>query len=264
MGSIIGKNGNGSAPAAPNLSALVPQQTQLNTGTFNQQLNAGRVSQNTPDATTGWTQNPTTGQWTQNTSLTGPAANLSNTALTGAASAAGSYNPAQNPTFNPAATEQGIYSGAMSLLEPGMQSQMTGLTSQLGAEGFDTTGGSTNGDTAAINNLQNQQNLTRANVAGQAQALAIPQAAQAVSAESQAQQSPLQSAGMLAATGLSPLSTLPTGQAQTPGLATPDLLGATQQTFANQMSGYNAEQAQQGNLTNGLFSLAGDAAIAFA
>lgn len=255
MGSIIGKNGNSTPPTPPNLAALVPQQQNLNLQSFNTQLGAGRVSQNTPDATTGWTQDPKTGQWTQNTSLTGPAATLSNTALTGAASAAGSYNPAQNPTFNPAATEQGIYSGAMSLLEPGMQSQMTGLKSQLGAEGFDTTGGSTNGDTAAINNLDNQQNLTRANVAGQAQSLAIPQAAQAVSAESQAQQSPLQSAGMLASTGLSPMNNLPTGQAQTPGLATPDLLGATQQSFSNSMVPYNAEQAQQGNVMNGLFGL---------
>jgi len=260
MGSVMGKGG-GDAPPAPNLAALVPQQVALNKDSFNTSLTAGRVNQNGPMASTGWTKDPKTGQWTQNTSLTGPAAAMSDAAMRGATSAVSSYNPANNPKFDPAATEAGIYKGEMSLLEPKMQSDMTNLKDQLGAQGFDMTGAGPGGATSSINNLENQQNLTRTNVAGNAQALAIPQAAQAVSAESQAQLSPLQAGGMLTNTAIQPLTTAGTGQAQTPGLATPDLLGATQQTYANNVSNYNAQQANSSNSMNGLFSLAGNAAM---
>lgn len=258
MGGLTGSKG-GSPPAAPNVSQIVGQQTALNTGAFNTQLGAGRVSQTGPTGNTGWTQDPKTGAWTQTTSQSAAEQAVTNPAMAGAAGAIGAYNPSNQPTFNPAATEQGIYSGAMSLLQPGMDTQTSALDNSLKAEGYDpnTAGGAQ----TAENNLMNQQNLVKTNIAGQAQGMAIPQAAQAASAEAGVQQAPINQAQGLLGLNSAANAQLPTGNAATPGLAAADLLGTAQQGYANQMSGYNAQQASSSNAMSGLMGLAGTAAM---
>jgi hypothetical protein len=259
MGAALTGSKGGSAPAAPNVSALIPAQTTLNTQAFNTQLGAGRVNQTGATGTTGWAQDPTTGKWTQTTQQSAPEQAVTAPAMAGAASAVSGFNPANNPTFNPAATEKGIYQGAMSLLQPGMDTQTSALDNSLKAQGYDVN--SAGGAQTAENNLQNQQNLVKTNIAGQAQGMAIPQAAQALSAESQAQMNPITQAQGLLGLNSAANAQLPTGNAATPGLAPADLLGTTQQGFANQMSGYNAQQASQSNMMSGLLGLAGTAGM---
>ncbi len=282
--------GGGSAPAAPNYSALLPQQAAINLGQFNTQLGAGRINQNNPYSSTSWSPpsgfyggmmgsgsnaatgalaggsssaggggatpgaplsnaqimanyqgamngtgggsvamppaadpnaptstgytsganalmaggNASSGPWTQNSSFNGPTGALVNNAMSGAASAAGAFNPANNPTwngpsagqanvgyggpsnagmlsFNPANVSSALYGQTMNLLEPGMQSQSQALDQSLKAQGYDVNG--PGGAQTAENNLNNQQNLTRLTAADAAVGQAIPQGAQALAAQ---------------------------------------------------------------------------------
>jgi hypothetical protein len=104
----------------------------------------------------------------------------------------GSFDPSKNPTyqgpqtagnlqFNPAQTAQSLYKGATSLLEPGWQNQANALDQTLKAQGYDVN--QAGGAQTAENNLMNQQNLARTNLAGWAQGQAIPQGAQALAAQ---------------------------------------------------------------------------------
>jgi hypothetical protein len=159
-----------------------------------------------------------TGQWGQASSFGPGISNIVNPMETGAAGAASSFNPGNNPTwqgpnpgnvsainynaptaadaaalkyggpqnagalsFNPAETAKGLYTGAESLLEPGMQTQSNALDQSLKAMGFDTTG--PGGAQTAENNLNTQQNQVRSQLAGWAEGQAIPQGAQALQAQ---------------------------------------------------------------------------------
>jgi hypothetical protein len=204
-----------------------------------------------------------TGPWTQSSNFSKPVQNIVNPALGGAAGALNTFNPSKNPTFDPANVGAAFYAKEMGLLDPSFKTQMTGLTNQLGAEGFDTTGGSAGGARDAINNLQNQQNLARTQAAASAISQEIPQGAMELAAKQSVQNAPIQQAQALESIGTAPASLLPGGAAQTPSLTGVDAMGAAQQNFANQMSGYNAEQARAANTQSGLFSLAGTAALPF-
>lgn len=255
------------APATPNLvgpGGAVSQQQTANLGAFNTQLNAGRVNQSNAAGSTGWSQDPTTGAWTQTSTLAPNVAAVTNPALQGAAGAVGQFNPSNQPTFNPAATEQGIYQGETAMLAPQWQAQQSALQNQLGAEGFDSTGGTPGGAQTAMNNLNEQIGMQQTNLAGQAQSLAIPQAAQATQAEATAANNPIMQAQGLLGLNTSANAQLPglTGQAQTPGLAVPDIVGATETSYGNQMGQYNAQLGANANTQSGIFGLAGTGLLA--
>jgi len=277
----------GTAPGVPNYQALIQQQQGINTGQFQQQIGAGRVGQTTPYASTGWQQDPTTGQWTQNTALSGGTAGVVNPALAGAGAAASAFNPANNPTyggpqnagnlsFNPAGVAQNLYQSQLGLLEPGMQSQASALDQSLKAQGYDVN--QAGGAQTAENNLQNQQNLVRAQTANWAAGQAIPQGAQQLAAQEsipltqqqvaqgafgaglQQAQLPISEATGLTNIGLAPANALPGGTAPTPGLPPINALDAGQQQYANQVGGYNANLASNANQLSGLLGL-GDAGL---
>lgn len=284
VGNFGAGTGPGGSPGAPNIGSVLGTQQNLNLGNFNTQLAAGRPNQVNPYGSTQWSQDPTTGRWTQNTTAGAGVQGAINPALTGAGAAASSFNPANNPTyggpqtagnlsFDPASVANNLYQSQIGLLEPGMQSQANALDQNLKAQGYDTN--QAGGAQTAENNLMNQQNLVRSQAANWAAGQAIPQGAQALAAqesipltqEQVAQgafgagvtgaQLPISEASGLLSTALAPSSTLPNGAAQVPGLQGIDILGGAQQNFANQMSGFNAQQANQTNQLNGLLGLAG-------
>jgi hypothetical protein len=224
------------------------------------------------------------GGYTQTTGFSAPVAGVVNPALAGAGAAASAFSPSNNPTyqgpqtagnlqFNPAGVAGNLYASQMGLLEPGMQSQSNALDQSLKAQGYDVN--QAGGAQTAENNLMNQQNLVRAQTANWAAGQAIPQGAQQLAAQESipltqqniaqgafgagvtGAQLPISEASGLMGIGLSPAGSLPTGAAQTPGLPGIDVMGAGQQNFANQMSGYNAGQAAYGNQMSGLLGLAG-------
>ena len=205
-----------------------------------------------------------TGPWTQNSAFSAPVANIVNPALSKSSAALGTFDPSKNPTFNPAGVGQAFYQSEMGLLDPTLKSQMSNLTDTLGAEGFDSTGGTAGGAQSAINNLQNQQSQIRTQAASNAVAQEIPQGAQALAAQQSVQNQPLQQAQALESIGTAPSSLLPGGAAQTAALPSVDVLGSTQQGYSNAMGGYNAQQANATNQQNGLFGLLGSGALAYA
>jgi hypothetical protein len=259
-----------------------------------------------------------TGQWNQTSGFSPAVAGAVNPMLANAGAAASSFNAGNNPTwqgpsagmanvgyggpssagnlaFNPAGTAQGLYQGQMALLEPGMQAQAAALDQSLKAQGYDVN--QPGGAQTAENNLQNQQNLQRAQAAGWATGQAIPQGAMALGAQESipqvqqqiaqgyqagllnplmtganigaqqfqagiaGQQLPGQEANQFLSGALSPAGAIPGGAAQVPGMAGLDIMGPAQQGYANAMSGYNANQANQANFMNGLMSLGGNAAM---
>jgi hypothetical protein len=227
-----------------------------------------------------------TGPWTQNQGFSQPVQNVVDPALAGAGAAASSFNAGNNPTyqgpgaadaanlqFQPANVAQSLYGQQMGLLEPGMKSQSDALDNSLKAMGYDTN--SAGGAQTAENNLMNQQNLVRTQAANTAVGQAIPQGAQALAAQEgilglgqslgttqfntgmQSQLLPIQEAQGLTQTALAPSATLPGGAAQVPAIQPVDALGTAQQSYANQVAGYNANQATSSNNMNGLLGLAG-------
>jgi hypothetical protein len=167
------------------------------------------------------------------------------------------FNTAALPStgFNPSQSYQDAY---MQRLAPQLQQGREQLQQQLANKGIDI--GSEAYDRAMRNQAQRENDLL---AAATTQGFGVGQ---------QARQSALQEQAYLRNEPLNTLSAVRTGaqvqgpqfvnSAQQATTAGPDLLGAAQMGYNAQMGDFNAKQAAQANLNQGLFSLGGAALMA--
>ena len=158
--------------------------------------------------------------------------------------------------FNPSQTYQDAY---MQRLAPQLQQGREQLQQQLANKGIDI--GSTAYDRAMQTQAQRENDLL---LGATTQGFGVGQ---------QARQSALQEQAYLRNEPLNTLSAVRTGSqvtgpqfvnsAQQATTAGPDLLGAAQMGYNAQMGAYNAGQAGQNSMTQGLMGLAGAGAMAF-
>jgi len=154
--------------------------------------------------------------------------------------------------FNPSQTYQEAY---MQRLAPQLQQGREQLQQQLANKGIDI--GSTAYDRAMMQQAQRENDLL---AAATTQGFGVGQ---------QARQSALQEQAYLRNEPLNTLSAVRTGaqvqgpqfvnSAQQATTAGPDILGAANMQYNAQMGDFNAKQAAQANLNQGLFSLGGAA-----
>jgi hypothetical protein len=154
--------------------------------------------------------------------------------------------------FNPSKTYQEAY---MQRLAPQLQQGREQLQQQLANKGIDI--GSTAYDRAMMQQAQRENDLL---AAATTQGFGVGQ---------QARQSALQEQAYLRNEPLNTLSAVRTGaqvqgpqfvnSAQQATTAGPDILGAAQMGYNAQMGDFNAKQAAQANLNQGLFSLGSSA-----
>jgi hypothetical protein len=154
--------------------------------------------------------------------------------------------------FNPSQTYQEAY---MQRLAPQLQQGREQLQQQLANKGIDI--GSEAYDRAMMQQAQRENDLL---AAATTQGFGVGQ---------QARQSALQEQAYLRNEPLNTLSAVRTGaqvqgpqfvnSAQQATTAGPDILGAAQMGYNAQMGDFNAKQAAQANLNQGLFSLGGAA-----
>ena len=164
------------------------------------------------------------------------------------------FNTATLPStgFNPSQTYQEAY---MQRLAPQLQQGREQLQQRLANQGIDI--GSTAYDRAMMQQAQRENDLL---AAATTQGFGVGQ---------QARQSALQEQAYLRNEPLNTLSAVRTGaqvqgpqfvnSAQQATTAGPDILGAAQMGYNAQMGDFNAKQAAQANLNQGLFSLGSSA-----
>ena len=275
-GGFLGLGPAPSAPAAPDYSAAARETAAGNVAAAREATAANRVNQETPYgslkyAITGTDPygNPT---WTATQTLSPVGQQLldyQNRTSLGLGELAekglgyvGSmletpFDVSQLPStgFNPSQTYQEAY---MQRLQPQIQQTREALQQQLANKGIDI--GSEAYDRAMRNQAQRENDLL---AAATTQGFGVGQ---------QARQSALQEQAYLRNEPLNTLSAVRTGaqvqgpqfvnSAQQATTAGPDLLGAAQMGYNAQMGDFNARNAAQANLNQGLFSLGGAAIMA--
>ena len=273
----MGGGKGGGAPPPPDYAAAAQQTAAGNLDAARQATAANRVNQRTPYGSLDYAitgedpyGNPT---WTATQSLSPVQQQLldyQNQTSMGLGRLAGQglgyvENMLQTPFdtsalpstgFNPSQTYQDAY---MQRLAPQLQQGREQLQQQLANKGIDI--GSTAYDRAMQNQAQRENDLL---LGATTQGFGVGQ---------QARQSALQEQAYLRNEPLNTLSAVRTGSqvtgpqfvnsAQQATTAGPDLLGAAQMTNNAQMGAYNAQQAGQNSMTQGLMGLAGAGMMAF-
>ena len=272
-GGFLGLGPAPSAPAAPDYRAAAQETAAGNLDAARQATAANRVNQVTPYGNLSYSitgadpyGNPT---WTATQTLSPAQQQLldyQNQASLGLGQLANKglgyvENMLQTPFdtsklpstgFNPSQTYQEAY---MQRLAPQLQQGREQLQQQLANKGIDI--GSTAYDRAMMQQAQRENDLL---AAATTQGFGVGQ---------QARQSALQEQAYLRNEPLNTLSAVRTGaqvqgpqfvnSAQQATTAGPDILGAAQMGYNAQMGDFNAKQAAQANLNQGLFSLGGAA-----
>jgi hypothetical protein len=272
-GGFLGLGPPPSAPAAPDYRAAAQETSAGNLEAARAATAANRVNQITPY---GRLEYSVTGQdpygnptWTATQSLSPAQQQLldyQNQASLGLGKLAGQglgyvenmlqtpFNTAALPStgFNPSQTYQEAY---MQRLAPQIQQGQERLQQRLANQGIDI--GSEAYDRAMMQQAQRENDLL---AAATTQGFGVGQ---------QARQTALQEQAYLRNEPLNTLSAVRTGaQVQGPQFvnsatqattAGPDILGAAQMGYNAQMGDFNAKQAAQANLNQGLFSLGGSA-----
>jgi len=270
-GGFLGLGPAPSAPAAPNYAAAAQETASGNLAAARQATAANRVNQITPYgnltyAITGEDPygNPT---WTATQSLSPAQQQLldyQNQASLGLGALANKglgyvenmlatpFDTSRLPStgFNPSQTYQEAY---MQRLAPQLQQGRERLQQQLANQGIDI--GSEAYDRAMMQQAQRENDLL---AAATTQGFGVGQ---------QARQSALQEQAYLRNEPLNTLSAVRTGaqvqgpqfvnSAQQATTAGPDLLGAAGMQYNAAMGDFNAQQAAQANLNQGLFGLGG-------
>jgi hypothetical protein len=276
-GGFLGLGPAPSAPAAPDYRAAAQETAAGNLDAARQATAANRVNQVTPYGNLSYSitgadpyGNPT---WTATQTLSPAQQQLldyQNQASLGLGQLANKglgyvENMLQTPFdtsklpstgFNPSQTYQEAY---MQRLAPQLQQGREQLQQQLANKGIDI--GSTAYDRAMMQQAQRENDLL---AAATTQGFGVGQ---------QARQSALQEQAYLRNEPLNTLSAVRTGaqvqgpqfvnSAQQATTAGPDILGAAQMGYNAQMGDFNAKQAAQANLNQGLFSLGGAGIMAF-
>jgi hypothetical protein len=272
-GGFLGLGPAPSAPAAPNYAAAAQETAQGNIDAARLATAANRVNQVTPYGRLDYSitgadpyGNPT---WTATQTLSPEQQellNYQNQASIGLGKLAGKglgyvenmlntpFDVSALPStgFNPSQTYQEAY---MQRLQPQIQQTREQLQQRLANQGIDI--GSEAYDRAMMQQAQRENDLL---LGATTQGFGVGQ---------QARQSALQEQAYLRNEPLNTLSAVRTGaqvqgpqfvnSAQQATTAGPDLLGAAQMGYNAQMGDFNAKQAAQANLNQGLFSLGGAA-----
>jgi hypothetical protein len=272
-GGFLGLGPAPSAPAAPDYRGAAQETAAGNLEAARAATAANRVNQITPYGTLKYEVtgadpygNPT---WTATQALSPAQQQLldyQNQASLGLGKLAGQglgyvENMLQTPFdtsklpstgFNPSQTYQEAY---MQRLAPQLQQGREQLQQRLANQGIDI--GSTAYDRAMMQQAQRENDLL---AAATTQGFGVGQ---------QARQTALQEQAYLRNEPLNTLSAVRTGaqvqgpqfvnSAQQATTAGPDILGAAQMGYNAQMGDFNAKQAAQANLNQGLFSLGGAA-----
>jgi hypothetical protein len=272
-GGFLGLGPAPSAPAAPDYRAAAQETATGNLEAARQATAANRVNQITPYGNLSYAitgadpyGNPT---WTATQTLSPVQQQLldyQNQTSIGLGQLAGKglgyvenmletpFNTAALPStgFNPSQTYQEAY---MQRLAPQLQQGREQLQQRLANQGIDI--GSTAYDRAMMQQAQRENDLL---AAATTQGFGVGQ---------QARQTALQEQAYLRNEPLNTLSAVRTGaqvqgpqfvnSAQQATTAGPDILGAAQMGYNAQMGDFNAKQAAQANLNQGLFSLGSSA-----
>jgi hypothetical protein len=272
-GGFLGLGPAPSAPAAPDYRAAAQETATGNLEAARQATAANRVNQVTPYGNLNYAitgsdpyGNPT---WTATQSLSPAQQQLldyQNQTSIGLGKLAGQglgyvenmlntpFDVSKLPTtgFNPSQSYQDAY---MQRLAPQLQQGREQLQQRLANQGIDI--GSTAYDRAMMQQAQRENDLL---AAATTQGFGVGQ---------QARQSALQEQAYLRNEPLNTLSAVRTGaqvqgpqfvnSAQQATTAGPDILGAAQMGYNAQMGDFNAKQAAQANLNQGLFSLGSSA-----
>jgi hypothetical protein len=272
-GGFLGLGPAPSAPAAPDYRAAAQETAAGNLEAARQATAANRVNQVTPYGNLSYAitgadpyGNPT---WTATQTLSPAQQQLldyQNQTSIGLGQLAGKglgyvenmletpFDTSKLPStgFNPSQTYQEAY---MQRLAPQLQQGREQLQQRLANQGIDI--GSTAYDRAMMQQAQRENDLL---AAATTQGFGVGQ---------QARQSALQEQAYLRNEPLNTLSAVRTGaqvqgpqfvnSAQQATTAGPDILGAAQMGYNAQMGDFNAKQAAQANLNQGLFSLGGAA-----
>jgi hypothetical protein len=276
-GGFLGLGPAPSAPAAPNYAAAAQETAAGNLDAARQATAANRVNQVTPYGNLSYSitgadpyGNPT---WTATQTLSPAQQQLldyQNQASLGLGKLAGQglgyvenmlktpFNTAALPStgFNPSQTYQEAY---MQRLAPQLQQGREQLQQRLANQGIDI--GSTAYDRAMMQQAQRENDLL---AAATTQGFGVGQ---------QARQTALQEQAYLRNEPLNTLSAVRTGaqvqgpqfvnSAQQATTAGPDILGAAGMQYNAQMGDFNAKQAAQANLNQGLMGLGGAGIMAF-
>ena len=272
-GGFLGLGPAPSAPAAPDYRAAAQETAAGNLEAARQATAANRVNQVTPYGNLSYAitgadpyGNPT---WTATQTLSPAQQQLldyQNQTSLGLGRLAGQglgyvenmlntpFDVSKLPStgFNPSQTYQEAY---MQRLAPQLQQGREQLQQRLANQGIDI--GSTAYDRAMMQQAQRENDLL---AAATTQGFGVGQ---------QARQSALQEQAYLRNEPLNTLSAVRTGaqvqgpqfvnSAQQATTAGPDILGAAQMGYNAQMGDFNAKQAAQANLNQGLFSLGSSA-----
>jgi hypothetical protein len=275
-GGFLGLGPAPSAPAAPDYRAAAQETAAGNLEAARQATAANRVNQVTPYGNLSYAitgadpyGNPT---WTATQTLSPAQQQLldyQNQTSIGLGQLAGKglgyvenmletpFDTSKLPStgFNPSQTYQEAY---MQRLAPQLQQGREQLQQRLANQGIDI--GSTAYDRAMMQQAQRENDLL---ATATTQGFGVGQ---------QARQTALQEQAYLRNEPLNTLSAVRTGaqvqgpqfvnSAQQATTAGPDILGATQMGYNAQMGDFNAKQAAQANLNQGLFSL-GSSAMMF-
>jgi len=270
-GGFLGLGPAPSAPAAPDYRAAAQETAAGNLEAARQATAANRVNQVTPYGNLSYAitgadpyGNPT---WTATQTLSPAQQQLldyQNQTSIGLGQLAGKglgyvenmletpFDTSKLPStgFNPSQTYQEAY---MQRLAPQLQQGREQLQQRLANQGIDI--GSTAYDRAMMQQAQRENDLL---AAATTQGFGVGQ---------QARQTALQEQAYLRNEPLNTLSAVRTGaqvqgpqfvnSAQQATTAGPDILGAAQMGYNAQMGDFNAKQAAQANLNQGLYSLAG-------
>ena len=269
-GGFLGLGPAPQAPAAPDYQAAAQQTAQGNLDAARAATAANRVNQVTPYGNLDYSitgqdpyGNPT---WTANTSLSDVGQQLLNNQNQASLGLGSTINSALGRTqemmsqgFNPNLPQVGINAGqnyqdaAMQRLAPQLQQSREALNNQLANSGIPV--GSEAYNRAQMNQAQKENDLYAANTTqGFNTGLAANQ--QAYNQAMTNYNMPLNTLSALrsGAQVQNPTFQNAPQQATTSGA---DILGASQMGYNAQMGDFNAKQAAQANLNNGLFSLAG-------
>lgn len=251
--------GKKKAPPAPDYKGLAQQQAALSSQNIQQQTVANRPDQITSSGSIKWTQDPSTGKWTQTETLSPELQAIRDKQI---AQLSGlQNNPAfQGPQFNQAYADK--YSNDMltaltARMDPQYQRDQESMATKLRLQGLQP---GTEAYDRAYKNLLTSQGDVRAQANLQAQLAGGAEARNQFQTEYQAAlQNYLLPYQTYAATSGGAGNLVPQYQGFTGSgsAATPDILGAAQQSYAQQMQAYNEAQAKKSSKGSSIGTIVG-------
>jgi hypothetical protein len=281
----MGGGSKAKAPPTPDYTALMKQQQAADQANYAQQLANQRTSQVTPMGSSSWSQDAS-GKWTQTETLSPELQQAYNNQLANQAKSQGLQSsaldqlqqlqaqggfkdPGITAAYDPNYANQYATDYTKSLLAritPQQQVDMTNLDTKLkqqglvpGTEAYDRAYQNLSKAQGDVNTQANLQGMMAGQQAGQS-AFQTDLQGQSAKRDAALQDYMIPWSTASQAAGLAGgvnIPTMGTGVTSTPGLTTPDLMGAAQQQYAQQMQNYNQQQKQASGKGQGIGSTVG-------